>query len=466
MRGKSYLVFAAAAGLLLAAPGVSWAATSVGTNVSVDGTLTVNGNSTVGNATSSDVLFVNSRIAGSLIPTFNDSISLGEFARAYTNVFSSGTIYGANLDLDGNTTLGNVTSSDVVYINSRLGGSLIPRANNSLSLGEGGLAFGNVFSSGTLYVSTTQAGDFGGPRAPVFSFSNDPDTGLYNRDGSRLGVTIDGVAKLQVSNTDFSPFRNNRLDLGQFSSSTEGPGAWKNVFASGTMYTDELISGVTSTITMTSSSIIGSSGTALTFTIRGTASGAGSNIIIQAGEAGVSGAGGSINLVPGSGVGGSPGLVNIYTSGSGKTLSGRLGSAVQDDFTIYGGTTVNKISFGQYSGSEETSFRVKIIDSPANFPEVTGALTGSNPNIAATGTDDNINLDLVAKGSGVIAASSGLYVPDGKYLQAADNNAGAPAAGDCDEAGEIGRISIDTTGNALYVCNGATRGWDTIALTN
>jgi hypothetical protein len=46
------------------------------------------------------------------------------------------------------------------------------------------------------------------------------------------------------------------------------------------------------------------------------------------------------------------------------------------------------------------------------------------------------------------------------------NTAGAPAAGLCDADAERGRMIIDTTNNRLYVCNGATRGWDYVLLTN
>lgn len=69
-------------------------------------------------------------------------------------------------------------------------------------------------------------------------------------------------------------------------------------------------------------------------------------------------------------------------------------------------------------------------------------------------------------GIGTSAPQSTLHVPDGKYAQFEDNNAGAPTAADCDSNTERGRLSIDTTNNRLYVCNGATRGWDYIALTD
>lgn len=69
-------------------------------------------------------------------------------------------------------------------------------------------------------------------------------------------------------------------------------------------------------------------------------------------------------------------------------------------------------------------------------------------------------------GIGTEAPQSTLHVPDGKYAQFEDNNAGAPPSGDCDADAERGRMSIDTTNNRLYICNGATRGWDYVALTN
>lgn len=51
------------------------------------------------------------------------------------------------------------------------------------------------------------------------------------------------------------------------------------------------------------------------------------------------------------------------------------------------------------------------------------------------------------------------------YMQI-DNNAGAPTAGDCDSDMERGRQILDSTNHRLYVCNGATRGWDYVALTD
>lgn len=59
---------------------------------------------------------------------------------------------------------------------------------------------------------------------------------------------------------------------------------------------------------------------------------------------------------------------------------------------------------------------------------------------------------------------STLHVPDNKYAQFENNNAGAPPTADCDGDTKRGRLAIDTANNRLYLCMGATRGWDYMAL--
>lgn len=66
-------------------------------------------------------------------------------------------------------------------------------------------------------------------------------------------------------------------------------------------------------------------------------------------------------------------------------------------------------------------------------------------------------------GIGTNAPQSTLQVNG--YIQMNTNN-GAPAAGDCDADAERGRMILDYTNNRLYICNGATRAWDYIALTD
>lgn len=50
-----------------------------------------------------------------------------------------------------------------------------------------------------------------------------------------------------------------------------------------------------------------------------------------------------------------------------------------------------------------------------------------------------------------------------QYVKAGSSN-GAPPAGDCDEDAERGKMVLDYSGNNFYICNGAARGWDYVAL--
>ena len=63
------------------------------------------------------------------------------------------------------------------------------------------------------------------------------------------------------------------------------------------------------------------------------------------------------------------------------------------------------------------------------------------------------------------AQGDNITTSDG-YLQFLKTFAGAPTSGDCDNDSEYGRIALDTTNERLYICNGASRGWDYLVLTN
>ncbi|OGH76156.1 MAG: hypothetical protein A3A89_01830 [Candidatus Magasanikbacteria bacterium RIFCSPLOWO2_01_FULL_33_34] len=114
-------------------------ATSIGTNVSVTGTLTVtgastfNGSVTVGDATT-DTLTVTARLAADLDPNANNTIDLGAFSFAYKDIYVSSTAFVGDL-------------SDLLYVdkvNSRIGiSSSTPSAK---------LSIGTVNTSSTIDV--------------------------------------------------------------------------------------------------------------------------------------------------------------------------------------------------------------------------------------------------------------------------------------------------------------------------
>ena len=65
----------------------------------------------------------------------------------------------------------------------------------------------------------------------------------------------------------------------------------------------------------------------------------------------------------------------------------------------------------------------------------------------------------------LLSVGSGQGNNTDSYLQI-DSESGAPAAGDCDTDLERGRMIHDYTNFVLYICGGATRGWDTVSLTD
>ena len=65
-----------------------------------------------------------------------------------------------------------------------------------------------------------------------------------------------------------------------------------------------------------------------------------------------------------------------------------------------------------------------------------------------------------------VTINGSLMVNATNYLQFKISSAGAPASASCDSDTERGRMNIDITNNRFYICNGATRGWDYIALTD
>jgi hypothetical protein len=149
-----------------------------------------------------------------------------------------------------------------------------------------------------------------------------------------------------------------------------------------------------------------------------------------------------------------------------------------NELTISGSTDAPDFTYGQLGikaaandGDAFISFLTTETGSDGLWSIGAGAGGGSpntNFRIAApNGIGDVMNFQQGGNvGIGTTSPQSALHVPDGKYIQAEDNNAGAPAAGDCDADAERGRISLDTSNNRMYVCMGATRGWDYATLTD
>jgi len=166
------------------------------------------------------------------------------------------------------------------------------------------------------------------------------------------------------------------------------------------------------------------------------------------------------------------GEVMRLTSGGGVgigTISPNDGAkphkfAIEDDVTV--GSYHDDVGQLQIRGTAGSSNSPKQLTLGVNTDAVTsyGWIQSSQNGTASRAL--SLNPDGGFVGIGTATPQSKLHVPDGNYAQFEDNNAGAPPGADCDADTERGRMSIDTTNNRLYICNGATRGWDYVALTN
>lgn len=142
-----------------------------------------------GNFTSltAGVLKVSGSAISDIIPVANNSYDLGSAAKSWRNVYASGTLYLNGSAITGagaNTALSNLAS---VAINT----SLLSDANNTDDLGSFGLAWKDIYASGTLQVGTA-----GGTTTSTFS-----NGAVFAVNGGNVGVgtASPGVYKLNVN---------------------------------------------------------------------------------------------------------------------------------------------------------------------------------------------------------------------------------------------------------------------------
>jgi hypothetical protein len=99
-------------------------------------------------------------------------------------------------------------------------------------------------------------------------------------------------------------------------------------------------------------------------------------------------------------------------TGAGVTLSAQGSDSNVQFYYVSKGTFPH--SFLNSAGNEQ--FRIASTASAVNYVNVTGALTGASPNISAQGSDTNIQIQLQAKGTGLVRFATGgglqAYVSD------------------------------------------------------
>jgi len=164
-----------------------------------------------------------------------------------------------------------------------------------------------------------------------------------------------------------------------------------------------------------------------------------------------------------------------------STVALTTGQSITNAPTTAAGTAVFSAGFisdyiGPNSGTLRYATAGEEIAYPGTIPssyagmaltQRSGATTNNTWTFTGSGTITAGNVSVVLNPSTSATVTPGVVlVGSGAYFQASKRNAGAPTSGDCDADSEWGRIAIDTTNNRLYICNGASRGWDYVGLTN
>ena len=254
--------------------GTTLAVTGAAT-VSTD--LTVNGNTTLGNA-ASDTVTVTADVASNLIPSADSTYSLGDSSNYWSNgyidaVTTTGDVsVGGNLTVTGNATIsGNLTfgdaATDTVSFSADVSSNLLPSADNTYDLGASGSEWKDLYIDGTAYVDAI---DFNGTALTVTGTElniMDGDTAATSTtlaDADRVVVNDAGTMK-QVALTDFETYFESALDtLSNVTTvGTIGSGVWQGTaIADAYVANDLTISGGT----VDNSVIGGSTPAAGTFT--------------------------------------------------------------------------------------------------------------------------------------------------------------------------------------------------------
>jgi hypothetical protein len=216
-------------------------------SATITANLTVNGNTTIGNA-ATDTITVTADVASNLIPSVDNTHDLGAATDEWRNLYIDGTaqvdtlqvdesatiaadltVTGnatitTNLTVNGNTTLGNA-ATDTVTVTADIASSLIPSVDNTHDLGAATDEWRNIYIDGTAQVDTLQVDESATITADLTVNGN---TTLGNAATDTVTVTADVASNL-------IPSADNTYDLGATGSE------WKDLYITGTANIDSLV---------------------------------------------------------------------------------------------------------------------------------------------------------------------------------------------------------------------------------
>ena len=160
-------------------PTLVFAVSTISTNISTDGTLTTNGNTTLVYDATVDTVTLNARFASTMNPSTNNARDLGAFGTAWRDIYASsslrvgGSSASSTLSSNGNITAGGLL---VIYGSgtSTFASNAAPTTNNAVDVGGYDSAWRSIYASGTLRVggqAATTTADFRNFAEKVSPFS-------------------------------------------------------------------------------------------------------------------------------------------------------------------------------------------------------------------------------------------------------------------------------------------------------
>ena len=215
----------------------------IDTNLDVDGVTTLNGNTTIGDA-GTDVLYVNSEIATSLVPSATNLRDLGTATKEFRDLYLDGAAHIDTLDVDENATVAGtlgVTGNTTLTGTLTTGGITGTSANFSSNVGVSGTA---TIATVDINGGNIDATQIGVSNPDTARFTTVETSGLaslatVNIDGGNIDGTIIGATTPDAATFTTATANNGFTgDLAGNVSAPTGTSTFDNITASGTITGD------------------------------------------------------------------------------------------------------------------------------------------------------------------------------------------------------------------------------------
>ena len=165
-------------------------------SVTASGNFTINGNTTLGNATS-DTITATGRLASSLVPNSSGNYFLGNTSLLWGAAFlgrvealdtSMTSVFEGPINAKGNVTIGN-SANDTLTVNSRIDTNVVPSTDNAVDLGASANQWRDIYVNRTGFIDKldTEFWETSTLGAAISSKTGQ-DLSLYGDQGIRLDI--------------------------------------------------------------------------------------------------------------------------------------------------------------------------------------------------------------------------------------------------------------------------------------